>query len=167
MTAPTSSTSHFGLTHLDESVGSLLRLIRTDLDMHVAFVSEFVDGHRVFRHVDQAPGMQVISYGESHPLEQSICQRIVDGRVASWIADVPAWQAAGLLPDLGVPVSTHIGVPVQLQDGHIYGTLCCFRLDTHGEVPCALALKRLRMSAQLVARLIDESQHGVATVAAG
>lgn len=158
MTAPTVrvTTSRSSPDALDQSVSSLLRLLRTDLQMDVAFVSQFVDGRRVFRHVDTAEDRQLIETGQSHALEASICRRIVDGSAPFVINDVPALQATGDLPPLAAPIVSHIGVPVRLQDGEIYGTLCCFSVgaaSTHGE----LALKRLQMSAQIVARLLDEA----------
>lgn len=72
---------------LDRSIGEVLSLLRERLDMDVVFVSEFIDGRRVFRSVEQAPGVNVIAEGEGAPLEESWCQRVVDGRLSQFIAD--------------------------------------------------------------------------------
>lgn len=158
------TTSRGGPDATDRTVGSLLRLLRNDLQMDVAFVAEFIDGQRVFRYVDTLPDRRLIEPGQSHALEESLCQRIVDGRAPALINDVVALQRIGALPVLPAPITSHIGVPVRLQDGQVYGTLCCFSLGAttaHGE----LALKRLQMSAEIVARLLDEA-NGVERAAA-
>ena len=44
---------------IDASVSEVLRLLREHLKMDVVFVSEFVDGRRVFRRVDTSPESRV------------------------------------------------------------------------------------------------------------
>ena len=54
------------------------------LGLQVVFVSEFVDGRRVFRHIESQSSALRIQRGQSAPLEQTICQRILDGRLPIW-----------------------------------------------------------------------------------
>ncbi len=142
---------------VDEAVNRLLRLIRDDLKMDVAFVAEFVDGHRVFRHVDAGPGGVMILPGMSNPLEDSLCQRVVDGRIAGVVNDVPALGQTQALPVFPISIGAHIGVPVQRPDGSIYGTLCCFNFEPGSELG-ERHIKRLAMSAKLAGRLLDETE---------
>ena len=73
---------------IDGSVLEVLRLLREKMHMDVVFVSEFVDGQRVFRGVDSAPDQApVLATGDSGPLEESWCQQVVDGRMPPYIAD--------------------------------------------------------------------------------
>jgi len=81
------ATSDQSDVELDHSIGEVLRLLRERLHMDVVFVSEFVDGQRVFRRVEQSPGVNVIAEGEGAPLEESWCQRVVDRRLPQYIAD--------------------------------------------------------------------------------
>lgn len=108
-------------------IAELLHAVRTHLDMDVAFVSEFVDERRVFRHVDSADPDCPIQAGASDPLEESYCQRVIDGRLPELIPDTSALPTAVELPaTAALPVGAHLSVPIILSDGRRYGTFCCF-----------------------------------------
>ena len=112
---------------IDEILQDALRTIRVHLDMDVAFISEFLDGRRYFRHVDAAAAKAVIVVGASDPLDQSYCQCIVDGRLPRLIHDARQIPLARTMPaTMALPVGAHISVPIQFSDGRIYGTFCCF-----------------------------------------
>ena len=104
-----------------------LAAIRVHLDMQVAFISEFTEGRRVFRHIDAGIDNPPIQVGAGDPLEDSYCQRVVDGRLPELIPDafaVPEAMAMSVTQSL--PVRAHVSVPIRLSDGRIYGTFCCF-----------------------------------------
>jgi EAL domain-containing protein (putative c-di-GMP-specific phosphodiesterase class I) len=104
-----------------------LAAARGHFGMDVAFVSEFADGRRVFRHVDGAAGAP-IAVGDGDHLEESYCQRVVDGRLPEVIADARDHEEALALPaTAALPVGAHLSVPITLANGRIFGTLCCFR----------------------------------------
>lgn len=141
---------------VDQSVFDVLRLLRERMKMDVVFVSEFTEGQRVFRHVSQAPDSPVISKGDSEPLERSWCQRVVDGRLPRFIADATAHPAsAPLLKGLPFPIGTHISVPIVLENGDIYGTLCCFSFHPQDQ-PNIEDLKNLEFTARLAAQKLDQ-----------
>lgn len=95
--------------------------------MDVAFISEFTDHERVFRYVDSASTTCPVVLGGSDPLEETFCQRVVDGRLPGVIPDAAALPAAAALPVTRMlPVGAHLSVPITLRDGHVYGTLCAF-----------------------------------------
>ena len=96
--------------------------------MDVAFVSEFVSGRRFFRQVDAGGSRQApIAVGGSDPVEDSYCQRVVDGRLPELIPDACLNAEALTLPATrALPVGAHVSVPIRLADGQVYGTLCCF-----------------------------------------
>jgi GAF domain-containing protein len=137
----------------------LLARIRAAFGMDVVFVSRFENGRRVFTHVDALPlARDLIKAGSSDPLEDSYCQRIVDGRLPQAIPDAQALpEAAQLAATAAVGVGAHLSVPIRLRDGQIFGTLCCFSRAPHpglGE-PDAAALRQL---AEFVARTIDSGR---------
>ena len=104
-----------------------LKAIREHLGMDVAFVSEFTGGRRVFRYVDAKWADQPVRVGGSDPLEESYCQRILDGRLPELITDATRLPAALELPvTLALPVGAHLSVPLRLKNGSVYGTFCCF-----------------------------------------
>lgn len=112
---------------LDAQIPGILRAIRTHLGMDVAFVSEFAAGRRVFRHVDSPHANQPVKVGNSDPLEESYCQRVIDGRLPELIRDASKIPEAMHLPvTRALPVGAHMSVPVKLRDGSLYGTFCCF-----------------------------------------
>ena len=143
---------------VDQSVSNVLRLLRERMKMDVVFVSEFTEGQRVFRHVSTAPDSPVISEGGSEPLERSWCQRVVDGRLPRFIADASKLPAtAELLKSVPFPIGTHISTPIVLENGEIYGTLCCFSFHPHDQ-PNTEDLKNLEFTARLAAQKLDRQR---------
>ena len=63
---------------LDKRITDVLLMLRKQLRMDVVFVSEFVDGERVFRFIEGGEPLGLRA-GDSGPLEQSYCQRVVEG----------------------------------------------------------------------------------------
>lgn len=112
---------------LHKTLPRLLRALREHLDMDVAFLSEFTDGCRMFRYVDAEGGKGVPRPGAGDPLEQTYCQRIVDGRLPELINDADAHpEARRLAVTRALDIGAYIGVPLRLSDGTLYGTLCCY-----------------------------------------
>lgn len=108
------------------AVDNVLKVLREHLKMDVAFVAEFRKSDRIFRHVSAA-GRTPIQQGDSCPLDQGYCQRIVDGRLPQLIPDAQALPAARELPETqALPIGAHLSVPVRLMNGRVFGTLCCF-----------------------------------------
>ena len=109
----------------DVLVQELLDLARRQLGAAIAFVGEWRDGVRVMRAVSSAVPVGV-GRGATEPLEDTYCQRIVDGRLPRVIPDTAAEPEAVTLPvTAAVPIGSYVGVPVVLSDGQLYGTLCC------------------------------------------
>lgn len=119
------SSSRMELANL--TLQDMLRAIREHLGMDVAFVSEFTAKRRVFRLVDSTYPNQPVKVNGSDPLEESYCQRIVDGRLPELITDASLVPAAMELPvTAALPVGAHLSIPIRLADGSVYGTFCCF-----------------------------------------
>ena len=142
---------------IDDSVPQVLRLLRDHMKMDVVFVSEFTGGQRVFRQVEQTPGQEVIAQGEADPLESSWCQRVVDGRLPELIPDARPLIARGQAPGAPFAIGTHLSTPIVLENGDVYGTLCCFSFSVNEAINEG-DLKKLRYSAQLTAQKIDRGR---------
>lgn len=138
---------------VDDSVPKVLQALRAKLAMDVVFVSEFIDGQRMFRFVDTAPGAVAIQPGDSNPAEESVCQRVVEGRVPRLVANLSAMprEQVGELP---FRIGAHLSTPIVLADRRVYGTLCCFSTAPRPELVQA-DMERLRMCATLVARKVE------------
>ncbi len=141
---------------LDSAVSEVLALLRDRLKMDVVFVSEFVDGERVFRYVDAERDRPMMSPGDSNPLEETWCQRVVDGRIPELIPNVQAFPGKAQLPATPFDIGTYMSTPVRLDDGHVYGTLCCFSFSPHESVQ-ERDLKNLKSVAMLVAKKVDKA----------
>lgn len=140
---------------LDRSITDVLKTLRDRLNMDVVFCSEFVDGRRVFRQVATSGTRPTIEVGQSDELEQSWCQRVVDGRLPRYMADAQADPvASALLDQLPFPVGTYISTPIVLKSGEVYGTLCSFSFSPHDN-PNPDDLKTLEMTAKLTALRLE------------
>lgn len=147
------SSSRMELANL--TLQDMLRAIREHLGMDVAFVSEFTAKRRVFRLVDSTYPNQPVKVNGSDPLEESYCQRIVDGRLPELITDASLVPAALELPvTAALPVGAHLSIPIRLADGSVYGTFCCFSF-TPDTTLTGRDLALMRVFADLAGRQID------------
>ena len=138
-----------------EGITRVLHAVRTHLQMDVAFISQFRGRERIFQHVD-AGGHTPIRAGDSAPLEQGYCKRVVDGRLPELILDAALLPATACLPETqAIPIGSHLSVPIRLRDGRVYGTFCCFSfLPDHSLTE--RDLQTMRAFADLVADQIDQ-----------
>ncbi|WP_345536468.1 GAF domain-containing protein [Variovorax defluvii] len=148
-----------GEVSVRRSIGELLRVVRDLLKLEVVFVSELLDGQRVFRHVESGGLPTRVHPGLSAPLEQTICQRILDGRLPNLVPDVEAVRRAQGLPDSFEGMGTHIGVPVRHGNGRLYGMLCGFNRTGVTELD-EKHLRRLEVAARLAAQLLAQAEGG-------
>lgn len=133
-----------------------LHSMRALVGMEVAFISQFKDGRRIFRYVDPLGSDVPIRVGGSDPLEDSYCQRIVDGRLPELIHDAMQLAEARRLPaTAAVPVGAHLSVPIRLSDGVIYGTFCCFSRTANSALN-ARDIDTMRCFADITAKFIEE-----------
>jgi GAF domain-containing protein len=109
-----------------ETIKGLLSMVRENLQMDVAFVSEFAGDQLVFRALEGDAGSFGWREGEDFPLDESYCKRVLEGRLPNVVPDA---RSEDLTKDLWVTSEANIGsyvaVPVVLSDGRPYGTLCC------------------------------------------
>ena len=138
---------------LDDSVTELLHAMRVRMAMDVVFVSEFIDGRRMFRHVDAAPGAPQIEAGSSNPAEESVWQRVVQGRVPELVHHLSEHPKDDM-PELPFRIGAHLSTPIVLKDKRVYGTLCCFSAAPRPDLVQG-DLDKLRLCATLVARKVD------------
>jgi GAF domain-containing protein len=115
-----------GLHQPPEELENLLSLVRENMGMDVAFVSEFAGDQLVFRALEGDGESFGWREGEGFPLDESYCKRVLDGRLPNVIPDARSEDST---KDLWVTGEANIGsyaaVPVVLSDGSPYGTLCC------------------------------------------
>ncbi|MEQ1497294.1 MAG: EAL domain-containing protein [Novosphingobium sp.] len=143
-----------GLTPIDR----ILDAVRSHLGMEIAFASRIHDGLREFTHI-RADCPVPVAPGVAEPLEQTLCQAVLDGRLPALIHDASQHEAALPLPiTKALPVGSHLNVPITLSDGQIYGTFCCV-----SRIPDLSLTERdmatLRAFAQLASQQIEGDLH--------
>lgn len=134
-----------------------LHAIRLHLGMEVAFISELNEDLRTFRYVDREDDAPLIEVGGSDPKEESYCQWVIDEKLPQLMTDATQNPLARQLPaTLQIPVGAHISVPIQMPDGSIYGTFCCF--DRKGDESLnERDLSMMRVFADFTARQLQRS----------
>ena len=132
---------------LPAAVPQVLKLLRTHLNMDVAFVSQITEGRRTIKAADSTADFSAVQPGMSDPAEESWCQWVIEGRLPEVIKDAKPLVASGQAPNPGFPIGTHLSMPVRLPGGKVYGTLCCFSRDVQADVD----IGRLRYTADLLA----------------
>lgn len=113
---------------LDLSIEAALTALRKHLNMEIVFVSQFFDGWRTIRFVDADTDRAVVNPGDAFPLSEGYCRLIVTGDLPELIPDTSAVPAAMRIEfTTAIPIGSHVGVPIRMPSGELYGTLCCFR----------------------------------------
>lgn len=140
---------------IDEMLIEALYAVRHHLRMDVAFIGEFRGGRRMYRHVEGNHRAVPLEVGESGPLEESYCQRIVDGRLPELIHDAADFQEALELQETrAIPIGAHMGVPIRFSNGLLYGTFCCFSTQPDKSLD-ECDLKALRLFARFAGGLLE------------
>ena len=142
----------------DNSVPDILHAVRQHLKMEVGFVSEFTTGRRIFRYVDASWPKHPVRVGEGDPLEDSYCQRVIDGRLPELLTDAQTNPVAAELPlTFSIPIGAHMSVPIRLADGSVYGTFCCFSRSADSSLNLR-DLGLMRVFADLAGKMIDRER---------
>lgn len=124
--------------------------------MDVAFVGRFMGGHRDIVAAADASGLAVSLIGRSDPLDDTLCRMVVSGEMEAIVPDVSQHALAAVEPIVEeLAIAAYLGVPVRLENGSVYGTLCCLARDVRTDLTDAdVALMTAR--AAEVARIIDD-----------
>ena len=102
-----------------------MRLTRDLLDTDVAILTEISRGRETARRfAGEWPGLESFE-GLSSPLQETVCQQMLEGRIENYIRDAQGDDRVNSLPmvhQLGV--GAYLGVPIRLDDLRLY-VLCC------------------------------------------
>ncbi len=108
----------------------MLEAVREHMGMEIAYISQFVSTSAretvVFRGVD-APGFEkLLAVGDCKARDDTYCHHVLDGNLPGLMTDTALYpRAQSLLVTHSMPIRAYIGVPIYLQDGSVYGMLCC------------------------------------------
>ncbi len=139
------------------AIGHILGDLRRRLRMDVALVSHFEDGRRVIDVVDTDESVP-FGPGDSDPVEETYCQPIVDGDLPEMILDTSQnVLAMAIAATSELDIRAHLGVPVVLEDGTVYGTLCAYSHDTRLNLTAQAGIM-MGLVADTVARALGVDQ---------
>ena len=156
------NTAEAGSDAMTAVISKLLSNLRALLGMDIALVAEFLNGQRIFRHVDVDQSLpSKLHVGESVPLEGTYCQRVIDGRLPAMIPNTAALpETQSLAATQGLGIGAYLSAPVVLANGEVYGTLCCISHQARSALGCRQG-DALRSVAALVSAEIEKSHSGL------
>lgn len=109
----------------DRRLRELLRLTRELLDTDLALLSRIQDEHEVVHAADgDWAGLDPLGHVPV-PLEDTICQRMLDGRIGHYVGDTAREERVRglrIVDELGI--RAWLGVPIEVADMQLY-VLCC------------------------------------------
>ena len=132
-----------------------LAKLRLALGQDVVYVSRFKGETRVLELVESEPATVSFLQGTIEPLQQSWCYSVVSGRLPEFVLDARSWIEAGAVPAPAMKIGTHLGTPIRLDDGTVYGTLCAFSSDVVPDATTA-DLLRLRLAAEWLGKRLAQ-----------
>lgn len=140
---------------LHDIILSAVDLARICLRMDVAFVSEFRNGRRIFRHI-AADGELPVQPGHSDPLAESYCQHVIDGSIPPIVDDSHIFPILKRLDCTeALKIRAHLGVPIWLSDGSVFGTFCCYNRSPSSSLR-ELDVEALRRFAELISVMLEQ-----------
>ena len=115
-----------------EVVVSTLELARAETSMDVAVLGEVHDGREVVRLLAGEAESFGLAIGGSLPVEETFCQRLLEGRLGNVVRDaISDERVCDLEVTRAAGIGAYIGVPMSTLDARLY-VLCCL---AHEERP--------------------------------
>lgn len=109
------------------TVERMLALVREQMGMPVAFISQFDGEQRIVREVSAAPGALAPLAGATDSLVDGYCKPLLEGRIPAIVRDAAADPVVSSLPATAAfGIRSYVGSPIVLADGSVYGTLCAY-----------------------------------------
>ena len=133
-----------------DAVRAELAMLCRELDMDTALVAEITGGREVVR---WAAGEGEYA-SASAPLDETICQRLLDGRIAALVPDTAAEPSLRTIePVRDGSIAAYIGVPFTTADARLY-VLCCLAREARPDLGEA-DVRFLRGLAESVRSLLE------------
>ena len=115
-----------GFRHTPGAIEHMLRDVREALQMDVAFISKFSEDQLVFWALEGDAESFGWQEGDSFPIDESYCKRVLDGRIPPTVPDAKREDATKHQRVTSeADIGCYCAVPLALSDGRLYGTLCC------------------------------------------
>ena len=113
-----------------QSIHDALEVARDVLGMDIAYFSRIEGGEQEILHVAGDGEAAGVRAGMVVPLDDTYCDRMIRGRIGNIVRDADAEPE---LTGVAGPAS-YVGVPLELHDGAVFGTLCAASGQAHPEL---------------------------------
>lgn len=144
-----------------EGIAHALDAARELLGMDIAYFSEFSEGKQVIKEVRGDRDTIQIAPGDAVPLEDTYCRRMLAGQLSNVVPDA---QRDPRVTDLAATseagIGSYLGVPIQLSDGRVHGTLCCASSSPNERLG-SRDVQFMRVLARLIADDLERERNGV------
>lgn len=123
---PQTQDIHGATSTSDDLIDHLLSVARARLGMELSWLSTFVGDDQVFDQLSGSAAEFGLRAGAATPLSESICARVLDGRLPNLITDTsadPGTDSLAVTEELGI--GSYVGVPIRDTEGVAHGMLCC------------------------------------------
>jgi GAF domain-containing protein len=115
-------------------IGRALRMAREQIGIDAALLTEVRDDQEVVRHVVQDGAFPDLAAGLAAPLQDTICRRLLEGRIPNLVADVGADPELRDLPAVAeYGVGAYLGVHLTAADARLY-LLCCLAREVRPDL---------------------------------
>lgn len=142
-----------------EAIDHALDAAREFLGMEVAYYSEFTKGEQVLRRVRGELEGAALSAGMSAPQEETYCRRMLAGELSNVVTDAQHDErVSDLAATSEMGIGSYVGVPLQLSDGRVYGTLCCAS-EKPNENLSSRDVQFMRVLARLIADELERERN--------
>jgi len=108
------------LSETPPAIDEALEVVREVLGMDVAYLSSIEDEQQEILSVTGDGETLEILPGRVVPLADTYCDRMLGGRIGNIVADASAEPEV----DSVAGPASYVGVPLELHDGSVFGTLC-------------------------------------------
>ena len=141
-------------TDPERRLTALVRMTRDLLDADLALITEIRDGRECVRFTaGDWPGVEALDE-ISLPLEETICRRMLEGRIGNVVTDARVDAAVADLPLVSsLGVGAYLGVPIRPSDSELY-VLCCLAREARP----SLGAREVRLLSGLAESVCAELQ---------
>lgn len=140
--------------NLDDRLDALMDLTRELLDTDVALLTEIKDGREIARRAAGEWAPLTSQKGLSVALNETFCQRMLDGRIGNYVGDAHTDErVSDLAMARQLGVRAWIGVPIELSDMQLY-VLCCLARESRPD----LGAREVRLLLGLAESIRNELQ---------
>lgn len=135
-----------------------LDLARELLGLEFSYITEFRGDEQLIQGVSGDRISFDMSPGDGYPLDGSYCQRMIAGKIPNVIPDAAANPE---VRDLAVTrlsaIRAYVGVPVNLYEGKLYGTLCAVSHQPQPELG-AREVRLMELLSQIITGALEEQR---------